>query len=127
VIACPPAAPHVPAPAAASSTLLVPHDPTAAQLCRYGRLPSRRLLASRRVTDEAAPLASRLDGLPRMPRKIFCPMDDGAEIVLTFTYAREANARAVVELTGCRTATGAHLPVRRATQTLVSRLLALLR
>jgi hypothetical protein len=97
-----------PGPSAPGGAPLVPAGATAVLLCRYRGLnpPATALrLEQRRVVDSPrtiATLTNELDALPRQSRFVMCPMDDGSEIVATFSRGAETLAVVRVGLTGCR-------------------------
>jgi hypothetical protein len=127
--ACGPTAPPAPTVSGARAPL-VPAGATSLVLCRYRGLNpptlARRLLAMRRVTDrtDVASIAAALNALPVSRGAFSCPMDDGSEILATFTYARRASVAIRIGLRGCETVTGIHPPVRTAARPAGQRLIA---
>jgi len=89
---------------------LAPAGAVAIRLCRYSGLnahPKSALVSSRLLADPAVVrgIVTGFDRLPQMPRGIFCPMDDGSQILVFLAYrgGRELTIR--VALTGCRIVT----------------------
>lgn len=87
---------------------LVPRGGTSLLLCRYYGLnpaqTARQLERMRLVSSAAwiARLTAELDSLPTLRRGIFCPFDDGREIVATFRYPRAPADVVDIGLAGCR-------------------------
>lgn len=111
VRSCPARAPAEPSgPAARGGAPLVRAGATTVLLCRYRGLnpPTTALrLAARLVLRSPATietLTRELDALPRASRLVMCPMDDGSEIVATFTHGASTLAVVDVGLSGCRLA-----------------------
>src|SRR5579862_4984692 len=101
--------------ASASQHELVPPGATAVLLCRYRGLnppaTAHRLVRGKVVTNtaEVKRLAAELNGLPKAHGRIACPMDDGSELVASFTYPDAAPATVSVGLTGCRMVTNGRI------------------
>src|ERR1700722_1695203 len=95
--------------ASANTRELVPPGATQVLLCRYHGLnpasTAHRLVRGRLVTNraEVQRLASELTALPKTRGRIACPMDDGSEIAVEFSYSHSASVTVTVGLTGCRT------------------------
>jgi hypothetical protein len=85
---------------------LAPPGARAIRLCRYNALgtrPPRGLARSALVTSNAAvkAIVSELDQLPPIPRGLFCPVDDGAEIEALLAYAGGNGVVVQIDLSGC--------------------------
>ncbi len=109
-----------------TSSLLVARGASSMALCRYGGLGAKGavggLVASARVRGNAVGgLINELDVLPQAQGKISCPLDDGSNILATFTYPHEAPRIVRVGLRGCGTVTNGRV-TRGATPRIVTRL-----
>jgi hypothetical protein len=85
---------------------LAPPGAKAIRLCRYNALgtrPLRGLAHSALVTSSATvkAIVNELDQLPRIPRAVFCPADNGAEIDALIAYADGNGVIVQIGLTGC--------------------------
>ncbi len=85
---------------------LAPTGASEIRLCRYSSLNSQPplTLEHARLLDRAglvAQLVRRFDGLPRAPRGVFCPADDGSEILALVSYPNGRQVQISVALTGC--------------------------
>jgi hypothetical protein len=113
---CPAKLPANPLSSRPGATLvLVPAGATALLLCSYHGLnpPSQsgKLDQARRVTGarELSQLTHAFDTLPKVPRGIFCPMDDGSAILATFSYSYAPSNPVSIGLTGCQIVTNGHV------------------
>jgi len=110
--------------------LLVRPGATSVLLCRYRGLNPRatalRLRSSRLITrhSELASVVTGLNGLSVAKGVLNCPMDDGSAILVRFSYPHRAATTVRIGLTGCRTVTGAYLPLRTAASPDGARLVA---
>jgi hypothetical protein len=92
----------------AASAGLVRDGATSVLIQQFGGLndlPALGLLASIRVTDSSqiSPLVNELDALPAYPSAtMFCPMDDGSHLAMTFSYGGGASTMVKVEARGCQ-------------------------
>jgi|SRR5579862_6945741 len=116
---CPELVPPTVRPTLHSSGRLVPFGAQTLLLCRYRGLNAgagaRRLRSARllRIRAQIEAIAALLNALPQISG-IHCPMDDGSEIVASFSYPGGARLVVQIGLTGCRTVTSTRLPVRTA-------------
>jgi len=133
---CAPSAQRLSLPSGAAVRPLVPPDVRTLLLCRYrglnppataGRLIASRLVGGRSEVDS---IGRALNALPPLPKAVSCPLDDGREIVASFTDAAGATTVVRIGLSGCRVVSGAHPPARTASspagQALIARLVGLL-
>jgi hypothetical protein len=87
---------------------LAPAGASAIRYCRYNSLntkPALHLAASALVTSPRTvkAMVAEFDALPVMPRGVFCPLDDGAEIDALLAYSGGHSVTVRIELTGCAT------------------------
>ena len=98
-----------------STFALVPPGATSLLLCRYHGLNplsrSGKLERARTVTgaSELGRLTHEFDMLPKAPKLIYCPMDDGSAILATFSYTDAPPNPVSVGLTGCQIVTNGHV------------------
>lgn len=99
--------PRVSAPGwSAAEHTLAPTGASEIRLCRYSGLNSHPplTLVHARLLDRAgvvAQLVRRFDRLPRAPRTVFCPADDGSEILALVSYPNGRQVQISVALKGC--------------------------
>lgn len=101
------------------------------RLCRYYGVnwaDSQGLWRTSVVRDgkTIAGLTRSFNALHEPPRGIFCPRDDGSEMLVLFGYAGHGPERVTVALRGCRFATNGR-STRSVTASLRSRLLDLVK
>jgi hypothetical protein len=85
---------------------LAPRGAQSIELCRYSGLnshPASALAGSDYITNHRTidRLVRRFDALKRMPRGVFCPADDGSQVLATLFYAGH-QVTISTRLTGCQ-------------------------
>jgi len=85
---------------------LAPPGASAIRLCRYNALNTKPPLALARSalvtsTKSVKAIVAELDALRPLPKGVFCPLDDGADIDALLAYSDGHAVIVRFELTGC--------------------------